>query len=243
MKRYFSGHHLRRLRRCAAGLALAAVSAGLAGCNGFTPPLLPGNDLAGRSLVVSGLPAPGFFIGSAVQWNEEYAVTAAHTPFVTNVVHRCSSGCDVVFVKRKASGRIPQWRAAVPGEEVTSAGHSPFLLSVYGKGIASDTRMLVRNADVPFPLSVHSAAIVKGMSGGPLYGSDGKVLGINIGLNIGRIQTLGQPTELSPSRLPRVSYYIPYHEIEKEWRVFQDIQAGAQVQIRPFTMKAPKKPG
>ena len=64
-------------------ILLAAIS--IAGCNGLVKPDFsdPVNDL--YFVVYSGLPAPFLYTASAVQWNEDYAVTTRHTPFLPDV--------------------------------------------------------------------------------------------------------------------------------------------------------------
>lgn len=214
-----------------AGLSL--IGSMLAGCNGFTQPMMPQDNLEGRRMVMSGLPLPGVFIGSAVQWNEDYAVTADHNPLVVGVKHRCSTGCDMAFIKRKARGPVPEWRNAVPGEDVITAGSSMAYFPVYGKGKAADTKMTMTNMYAPNGLSTHSAPVAMGMSGGPVYGADGSVLGITLGNNSGRARFWGEQGQYSAAHLPRISLYLPYSEIQAEWDIFQRIQDGEYIPMIP----------
>lgn len=195
------------------------------GCNGFTPPVLPGSDYPGRQAVISGFPAPLIFIGTSTQWNEEYAVTAAHIPFTTDVVHRCTSGCDLVFIKRKAKGEIPVWREPVPGEEVVAVGYSgAVLLPVKGIGQAKSTRVIKEDESSSILYATHDASLTSGMSGGPLYGSDRAVLGINIGLGLDYqwLDDLDDPLSIGHAR--RNGYFISTKDIQAEWEAFQASQ-------------------
>lgn len=224
-----------------AGLVLAGVV--LSGCNGFTRPMIPPQDnLHGRSIVLSGLPLPTVFVGSAVQWDENYAVTAAHTPLVKKVVHRCSTGCDLLFVKRKAKGPVPEWRDSVPGEKVITAGSSIAYIPIYGVGKASSTRVKINNQNEINGLMAHSAPIASGMSGGPVYGADGKVLGMTLGKGK-NMKFWGEHGEHSIAHQPRVSLFIPYEDIKAEWEIFQRIQKGENIPLikRPGRALTPEE--
>lgn len=197
----------------------------LSGCNGFTPPILSGSDYPGRQVVISGFPAPLMFIGTSTQWNEEYAVTAAHIPFTGDVVHRCSSGCDLVFIKRKAKGELPIWREPVPGEQVVAVGYSgTMLVSVKGVGQAKSTRVIKEDEDSAILYATHDAPLTSGMSGGPLYGEDKAVLGINIGLGLDYkwLDDLDDPLSIGHSS--RNGYFISTKDIQAEWEAFQASQ-------------------
>lgn len=214
-------HLARRLFRIVSSLVLVAF---ITGCNGIPVPMSPASDPAGRSVVLSGFPAPGFFMATAIQWNEDYAVTTRHTPFLTNVAHQCTSGCDLVFLKRKAEDRVPRWRSAVPGEEVIASGVSPFLISVQGRGMAKSTRVVMRDHPPEVLAAVHDAPVVKGMSGGPVYGVDGQVLGMTLGIGTDVVFS-DTDDPLSAAHGERLSFYMPYEEIQKEWERFELIQA------------------
>jgi hypothetical protein len=190
------------------------ASIAIAGCNGIPrPSLLSGPD-EGFFRVYSGFPTPYLFAGSAVQWNEDYAVTVAHIPFISGTVYECSTGCDLKFFKHPANGKIPKWRSAVPGERVTAMGASPLMFSVKGQGRAS--KLSFKNTDETGGerYAIHDAPLVKGMSGGPVYGDDGAVLGINIGF----FSTTLNPGNTKIASYDRVSLYVRYQTIEREWQ-------------------------
>lgn len=192
------------------------ASIAIAGCNGIPrPSLLSGPD-EGFFRVYSGFPTPYLFAGSAVQWNEDYAVTVAHIPFISGTVYECSTGCDLKFFKHPANGKIPKWRSAVPGERVTAMGASPLMFSVKGQGRAS--KLSFKNTDETGGerYAIHDAPLVKGMSGGPVYGDDGAVLGINIGF----FSTTLNPGNTKIASYDRVSLYVRYQTIEREWQQY-----------------------
>src|SRR5262245_47407413 len=90
------------------------------GCNGFVRPDLSGATTSNYFRVFSGFPIPYVYMASAVQWNEDYAVTVRHIPMVADTVHYCSTGCDLVFFRHRNDGRLPHWRAPRVGETITA---------------------------------------------------------------------------------------------------------------------------
>ena len=59
----------------------------LSGCNGVPTSYVSDPVYSQAFVVTSGAPLPMLLMASAIQWNEDYAVTAKHTPFLRNVVH------------------------------------------------------------------------------------------------------------------------------------------------------------
>lgn len=201
------------------------VLATLAGCNGIPHPIMGDSDFKGRLVVSSGFPLPYMFQGSAVQWNEDYAVTVKHIPLMPDVVHTCSSGCDLVFIRHKAEGPLPEWREFVKGEAVIAMGFSPLLVTVEGQGVAKGARLMMPGKVDATPYAVHDAPIVVGMSGGPVYGADGAVLGITVGMWVG-----GQPAFGELKSSARLSLFLPYEIVLREWQQFS--MKGMAVAVR-----------
>lgn len=92
-------------------MAFLLIGVVTAGCNGFVKPRLV-------EPVSMKLTFPSFqafmrtmYMASAVQWNEDYAVTTGHTRLY-NVAYRCSTRCDLVFIKHKANGHFQHGGAA-----------------------------------------------------------------------------------------------------------------------------------
>ncbi|MER2296596.1 MAG: trypsin-like peptidase domain-containing protein [Pseudomonas sp.] len=183
-------------------------------------------------VVTSGAPLPMLLMATAIQWNEEYAVTAKHTPFLRDVVHEGLG--DVVFFKHKAN-RVPQWRQFVPGESVTAVGFNSLMMPVQGKGhtLAS----LVRLSGTPGSVfySVHDGPITKGMSGGPVFADDGNVVGMNVAY-IAKDQ-IDARTRPDLADKQRISVFMSYSEIDKEWRRFQYLAHRNKPQGAPAAIK------
>lgn len=207
------------------GIISSAISI-IAGCNG-TIQLTTASDAKGYEPVFSGFPLPLFFVASSVQWNEDYAVSAKHTPFLRNVAYTCSTGCDLVFIKRKADNNIPEWRHSVPNEKLTAYGTSPLYIPAKTEGTAMITRLqkdVEANDKKEVELyKLNNMASMMGMSGGPIYGEDGKVVGITLGFVIKTLMSNEKlataPELIKPSS---ISYMMQTEIIEREWKLFQE---------------------
>lgn len=189
----------------------------LSGCNGLPTSSFASNPAHDQAFIVySGAPMPMLLMASAIQWNAEYAVTAKHTPFISGVVHEGLG--DVVFFRHKAE-HAPQWRQFVPGEAVTAVGFNGLSMPVEGRGHALGSLIRLKGTGGGVFYSVHDGPLVKGMSGGPLFADDGKVVGINVAYIA--------KDEIDGARRPdlagaeRISVFMPYAEIDREWRRYQ----------------------
>lgn len=156
---------------------------------------------------------------SGVQWNEDYAITAKNVKFIDGSVYQCPKGCDIQFVKRKATTPIPDWRSHVVNERITFVGiesearfRAEFGMDLNVKTYSeSNTDMLVNVAD---------NQIVNSMSGGPAYGLDGKVVGILTGST--EMLNLRNSTNRNLSgRGEHLSVYLSYEDVQKEWEKFK----------------------
>ena len=207
-------------------MAYLLIGVVIAGCNGFVKPDLSGPINESYFLVHSGFPMPFLYIASAVQWNEDYAVTTRHTPFIPNVVYSCSTHCDLVFIKHKASGHYPAWRAPRVGESITAVGVSPYLVTTTGKGKVYQTPFLNTEEHSGDLYAIHDAPLVKGMSGGPVIASDGCIVGINAGFYSTTLNNAITQPGLKGAE--RVSIFIPYSIIQREWGMLQAQLKGPQ---------------
>jgi hypothetical protein len=205
---------VKRLAFCLSACAL------LAGCNGLPQPFLSDPVYSQYFVVNSGFPAPYLFQGSAIQWNSDYAVTAKHIPFVSGVVHEGQG--DLVFFKH-SSKHSPQWRQYTDGERLTAVGFSPFGLSVKGSGHAKTSRVTMSDFNDGIRYSFSDMPLVKGMSGGPVFADDGMVVGISVAFVPKQRLTDSKNPEIAGSE--RVSVFISYEEISKEWERFQSAEA------------------
>jgi hypothetical protein len=191
----------------------------LAGCNGMVKPDFSGPTNDSYFLVFSGFPLPYLYMASAVQWNEDYAVTTRHTPLISNVKYSCSTGCDLVFIQHKANGRYPSWREPRVGEDITAVGASPYLVTTTGKGKVYQAPFINSDEHSSDRYAIHDAPLIKGMSGGPVIGSDGSIVGINMGFYSTTLHDVSFNPGLKGAE--RVSIFIPYSIIQREWGLLQ----------------------
>jgi hypothetical protein len=200
-------------------MACFLIGAITAGCNGIVKPDLSGPVNDSYFVVFSGFPLPYVYMASAVQWNEDYAVTTRHTPLVSNVKYSCSTGCDLVFIQHKANGHYPSWRAPRVGESITAVGASPYLVTTTGKGKVYQTPFVNAAEHSGDLYGIHDAPLIQGMSGGPVIANDGSIVGINIGFYSTTLNDVSFHPGIKMAE--RVSLFVPYSIIQREWGLLQ----------------------
>lgn len=198
----------------------------LSACNGFVT-IADSNNAKGYEPIYSGFPFPYIFTASSVQWNDEYAVSAQHTPFLSDVAYRCSTGCDLVFIKRKNKGLLPKWGHSFNNEKITFFGNTPMYLTAKSEGQVLKTRFIQECESKKhnkvrefYKLTTNSS--LKGMSGGPAYGEKGEVVGIILGF-INKPSSPASHFKLSPelTKIDHISYILQTEIIEREWNIFK----------------------
>lgn len=150
---------------------------------------------------------------SYIQMNDEYAMTAKHISTLKEHEYECSLGCDLVFFKHKnPKFENGLWRAPVIKEEVAQIGitHEGGIIIKMGEVTDEYTKP---EKDSKFYNMSTTSKTVKGMSGGPVYGADGKIIGMTIGAPKDR-------TEVKDVD----SIFIPYEIIKLEWENFEKIK-------------------
>lgn len=207
-------------------VSATVVLALLGGCNGFVK-VSSSDEALGYKPIYSGFPLPYIFAASSVQWNEDYAVSAGHTPFLSNVAYRCSTGCDLVFIKNKATGKIPEWKHSVTDEHITSYGNTSAYITAKSEGNVLKTRFIQESEGKNHKMikefyKLNSSASVKGMSGGPVYTPDGKVVGITLGF-VSKSGITQDKLDSMPElkKYDQLSYMLQTEIIEREWKIFQ----------------------
>ena len=147
---------------------------------------------------------------SAIQWNEQYMVTAQHVDFLGTPGVECPSGCDLQFVRSRQDLNT-RWREAVEFEPVRVVGVAA------GQGLVERVGRVLpgRRSIVPGgpTYQMVEARISKGMSGGPIYGADGAVLGM--------VVAFIDPAELAKHAvlkdLSGLGLFLSTADIEREW--------------------------
>lgn len=190
---------------------LLGASITLSGCNGTL-------SVSQSDTYFTIFSAGAFYMASAVQFNEDYAVTVKHIPF-RSYDYACSTGCDLVFFKHKSSD-VPQWRQGMAGESISVYGRGFTLTTLRGTGRIYATPFLNTDEGSKELYRIHDAPLAKGMSGGAVVAdSDGKVVGINVGIYSTSLHNLKGHVELGKAE--RVSVYISYNTILREWENFR----------------------
>lgn len=157
--------------------------------------------------------------GSGVQWNEDYVVTAKNVDFADGSVQKCIKNCEIQFIKRKATAPVPDWRSHVANERITFVGieSEARFRAEFGMDLNVKTYTETNTGTL---LNVADNRIVNGMSGGPAYGLDGKVIGILTGST--EAANLRNSTNRNLSgRGEHLSVYLSYEDVQKEWVKFQ----------------------
>lgn len=150
------------------------------------------------------------YYASYTQWNEDYAVTANHVKNVKGRVFECSSGCDLQFFKKKASQFEPVWRDAVKGEQLFFVGQNKNREEKVKVGYNMGNTVLDENSKRIIG-RLARVTVEEGMSGGPVYGSDGCLVGMTFAIVKKAIDENG------PNYY---SLYIPYAMIKQQWDEF-----------------------
>jgi hypothetical protein len=149
-------------------------------------------------------------IASGIQWNEQYMVTAKHVDFLSAPGVACAQACDLQFVRQRQDAST-NWRSAKPLEAVRVVG------VVQGKGLIEYRgRVLpwmqsLPGSDVKYQMV--SAQVEDGMSGGPVYGDDGAVLGMVVGF----IDPAALKANDQFKGFEHIGLFLPTAEIERQW--------------------------
>lgn len=157
--------------------------------------------------------------GSGIQWNNDYVVTAKHVNFVEGSAYQCGEGCEVQFIKHKAVVAVPAWREVVAEENMTFVGIDKTFKPRSGSG--KDLDRVTKTTSIQQVVAKMSMSItVGGMSGGPAYGDDGKVIGMLTG-GVSGLKNDGTTDEGLAAKGNDFSVYLPYSVIQAEWNKFQ----------------------
>lgn len=184
-------------------IAVLTITTVLSGCSG-----IPRSDQYGP--LTSENADNSVDIGSYVQWNEDYAVTAKHIENVKDVVY-VSEKYDLKFFKHKSKNPLV-WVDAKPNEPLVSKGfpHYPQrrkenVLTAY----SVDVQIILYKQP---NYALMDTMLVRGMSGGPVLNLNNEVVGINIGYTNEKYKVGNKNQEFS--------VYLSYKGIQEEWNKF-----------------------
>lgn len=150
---------------------------------------------------------------SYIQWNSEYAVTAKHNLYPKNPDY-VSETYDLAFFKHPADKGFNsniQWRNPSIEEPVTHVGSNSGDRTLTRHGTSINQEILYEGA----AYSVSSAAIIKGMSGGPVYSEDKQSI---LGMSVAKANN----AKINGVIYPDIALFIESSKIEQEWDKFQN---------------------
>lgn len=209
--------------------SLLAACALISGCNGMSTAYVtePVQDQA--FVVHAGGPLALVMMASAVQWNDEYAVTVKHLPYVSGSVFQGRG--DVQFFRHKADQRAPLWRQYRPGESLMAVGYNSMYMKSEARGRALSAMVRLDAKDGGVMYGTHDGTTVQGMSGGPVFAADGTVVGINVAYleqdDLKRLKRADLPVQ------EQVSIFLPYAEISREWQRYSSQKGGGRAVPAP----------
>lgn len=152
----------------------------------------------------------GAHVASGIQLNEQFMVTARHVDFLTTPGVTCNTPCDLQFVRNRLDdGTV--WRDGLPGEKVTLVGVIPGQGVVRHEGRLTNVFRPLEKDGVVY--QVVEGVIEKGMSGGPVYGDDGAVLG----MIVAKIEKESFEKIPPLKDMENAGLMITTHEIRKQW--------------------------
>jgi hypothetical protein len=151
-------------------------------------------------------------MGSYVQWNDDYAVTAKHVKNVKDVVY-VSNDYDLVFFKHKSTNPM-KWADTQVNEPLISKGF-PFFpqrdQEIAIKGNSVNIHLTLDNMPYYYLMD---AQLIAGMSGGPVFNQYNEVVGINIGYTNKRYNI--------DNKDQVYSIYLSSQAVKNEWSKFQN---------------------
>ncbi|WP_299019420.1 serine protease [uncultured Photobacterium sp.] len=195
--------HYRCLHTCCQAFSLTLFSfltVLISGCIMSNGPVSDTNSHNANQMVMIGVPILLGGFGSAVPISKDYMITAKHVAQLSwdlNVIHH--PYCDLSLIRR-SSDNVPTWGLIYPNQPVSHHGHS-----LVGNSIKGDGKYLQdvidTNTDCLYSLS--DAPVMSGMSGGPVFNSNGEIAGITVAI----VHNPEDLENLRPAR--RYSQFVP----------------------------------
>lgn len=165
-----------------------------------------------------------FTVSSGVQWNDDYVV-ALKTTESENDKFACLGECGVVFIKKHKTADVPDWRHRISNEPVILLGASDETDETFVfKSMDIDVSAI--SADLtPYPVfAVPTPIVENNAEGGPVYGNDGKVIGIISGF-VNTVDDTGERlTYLDGFDSGYFALYIPYSELIRAWDLVKPVK-------------------
>ncbi|WP_413735017.1 S1 family peptidase [Sodalis sp. RH21] len=146
-----------------------------------------------------GIPILAGAVGSSFPVTENYSLTAGHVARVMMVkVKAYNPLCDVALIYQDNHGKpIPKMAPATKGEHISMFGYNAYTAEPTSSSGAVATFGWWDKPRQSCFIALSNAGGIQGMSGGPVYADNGKVVGVFTATHPERNQTI----------------FVPYQEI------------------------------
>ncbi|WP_413724637.1 trypsin-like peptidase domain-containing protein [Sodalis sp. RH16] len=180
-------------------LMIAVISVTLAACSAVGQYHVDEQAQQKADLHFIGIPVLAGAVGSSFPITENYSLTAGHVARIMMLeVKAYNPLCDVALIYQDNHGKsIPQLAPATTGEHVKMYGYNAYTIEPTSSSGAIAAFGWWDKPKQSCYVALSSAGGIQGMSGGPVYADNGKVVGIFTATHPERNQTI----------------FVPYQEI------------------------------
>ncbi|MEA9391328.1 trypsin-like peptidase domain-containing protein [Acerihabitans sp. TG2] len=176
-------------------LILTSLICGLTGCSAVGHYHVDHNASAKVDLHFIGIPVLAGAIGSSFPLTKHYSLTAGHVAKIMMVrVKAYNPTCDVAIIYHDNTGRtLPKLETAVKGEKLKMYGYNAYTAMPTSSSGTLQEFGWWKKPGTSCRMALTDAGGIQGMSGGPVYGGDGAVIGVFTATHRERNQSIFVP--------------------------------------------------